>query len=49
VAFAVPKPSACDGKTVYAVEIEGNLRAVFFVEGDMVFTFDIGSRAIYRV
>jgi hypothetical protein len=37
------------GKTVYAAVIEGDLRAVFYVEGDVTFTVDIGSHAIYRV
>jgi mRNA-degrading endonuclease YafQ of YafQ-DinJ toxin-antitoxin module len=41
--------SAYYGKTIYAVEIEGDLRAAFYVEGDVVFTVDIGSHAIYRV
>jgi mRNA-degrading endonuclease YafQ of YafQ-DinJ toxin-antitoxin module len=41
--------SAYYGKTIYAAEIEGDLRAAFYVEGDVVFTVDIGSHAIYRV
>jgi mRNA-degrading endonuclease YafQ of YafQ-DinJ toxin-antitoxin module len=41
--------SAFYKRTIYSVEIEGDLRAVFFVEGDTVFTVDIGSHAIYRV
>ena len=41
--------SACYSKTIYAAEIEGNLRAAFYVEGNTVFTVDIGSHAIYRV
>jgi mRNA-degrading endonuclease YafQ of YafQ-DinJ toxin-antitoxin module len=41
--------SAYYGQTVYAAVIEGDLRAVFFVEGSTVFTVDIGSHAIYRV
>ena len=41
--------SACYGKTIYAAEIEGDLRAAFYVEGDVIFTVDIGSHAIYRV
>jgi mRNA-degrading endonuclease YafQ of YafQ-DinJ toxin-antitoxin module len=41
--------SAFYGKTVYAVEIEGDLRTAFYVEGDLIFTVDIGSHAIYRV
>jgi hypothetical protein len=36
-------------KTIYAVEIEGDLRAAFYVEGETAFTVDIGSHAIYRV
>ena len=41
--------SAYYGKTIYAAEIEGDLRAAFYVEGGIVFTVDIGSHAIYRV
>ena len=41
--------SAYYGETVYAAEIEGDLRATFYVQGEMVFTVDIGSHAIYRV
>jgi hypothetical protein len=41
--------SAYYGKTVYAAVIEGDLRAVFYVENDVTFTVDIGSHAIYRV
>jgi hypothetical protein len=41
--------SAYYGKTTYAAEIEGDLRAAFYVEGDVIFTVDIGSHAIYRV
>ncbi len=37
------------GKTIYAAVIEGDLRVVFYVEGDVAFTVDIGSHAIYRV
>jgi hypothetical protein len=40
--------SARMGKTVRAVEIEGDLRAVFVVDGDLVTTIDIGSHAIYK-
>ena len=41
--------SAYYKRTIHAVEIEGDLRAVFFIEGDTVLTVDIGSHAIYRV
>ncbi len=35
-------------KTIYSVVIEGDLRAVFFLEGDTVITVDIGTHAIYK-
>lgn len=35
-------------RTVYAVEIEGDLRAVFYVENDVVISFNIGKHAIYE-
>ena len=40
--------SAWVGKTVRAVLIKGDLRAVFVIDGDLVTTIDIGSHAIYR-
>ena len=40
--------SAAYGKTVYAVEVERDLRVVFYLEGGTVFTLDIGTHAIYR-
>ena len=40
--------SAALKKTVHAVVIEGDLRAVFYLEGDVVFTFGIGTHDIYR-
>ena len=40
--------SARSGKTIHALVIEADLRAVFFIEGDTVFTVDIGTHAIYR-
>jgi mRNA-degrading endonuclease YafQ of YafQ-DinJ toxin-antitoxin module len=40
--------SAHYGQTIYAVEIEGDLRAVFFIKGDCVVTVDIGTHAIYK-
>jgi len=35
-------------KTIYSVVIEGDLRAVFYLEGNTVFTVDIGSHDVYR-
>jgi hypothetical protein len=35
-------------QTVRSVVIEGDLRAVFVIDGDVVTTIDIGTHAIYR-
>ena len=35
-------------RTVYAVSILNDLRAVFFIEGDVVISFDIGKHDIYK-
>ncbi len=40
--------SAHYGRTIYAVDIEGDLRAVFYIEADFVVTVDIGTHAIYK-
>lgn len=40
--------SAEYGVTILAVCIEGDLRAVFYVEGDTVWSVDIGTHAIYH-
>ena len=44
----IHKLSAAYGKTIYAVCIEADLRAVFYLEGDIVWTVDIGTHAIYQ-
>jgi plasmid maintenance system killer protein len=36
------------GKTIYSIWIEDNLRAVFYISKDTVFTVDIGEHEIYR-
>jgi hypothetical protein len=36
-------------RNVYAVEIERDLRAAFFIAGSVVVTIDIGSHDIYEV
>ena len=41
--------SAYYKRTIYTTAIEGDLRAVFYVDGGTVFTVDIGSHDIYRV
>jgi mRNA-degrading endonuclease YafQ of YafQ-DinJ toxin-antitoxin module len=40
--------SAHYNRIIYAVEIEGDLRAVFYIQDDCVITVDIGTHAIYR-
>ncbi len=40
--------SAEFGVTIHAVCIEGDLRAVFYIEGDTVWSVDIGTHAIYQ-
>jgi hypothetical protein len=30
------------------VEVEGDLRAIFFIDGDLVVTVDIGTHEIYE-
>ncbi len=40
--------SAHYGRIIYAVEIEGDLRAVFFIKDDCVITVDIGTHDIYK-
>lgn len=44
----IHKLSAHYGRTIYAAEIEGDLRAIFYTERDMVVTVDIGSHDVYR-
>ena len=36
------------GRTIYAVEVEADLRTVFFIDGDCVVTVDIGTHDIYK-
>jgi mRNA-degrading endonuclease YafQ of YafQ-DinJ toxin-antitoxin module len=35
-------------RTIYAVEIEGDLRAVFYIDDDLVITVDIGTHDVYK-
>jgi hypothetical protein len=44
----IHKLSARYGRTIYAAEVEANLRVAFYVEGDVVVTIDIGSHDLYR-
>jgi hypothetical protein len=40
--------SARSGRTIHAVWIESDLRAVFYLDGTDVVSVDIGTHAIYR-
>lgn len=40
--------SAHYNRNIYAVDIEGDLRAIFFIKDDIVVTVDIGTHAIYK-
>jgi mRNA-degrading endonuclease YafQ of YafQ-DinJ toxin-antitoxin module len=35
-------------RTIHSVSIESDLRAIFYIEGDVVVSLDIGDHAIYR-
>jgi len=43
----IQRLSGLMGRTVYAVVVEGDLRVVFYVEGDLAVSFNIGTHAIY--
>jgi mRNA-degrading endonuclease YafQ of YafQ-DinJ toxin-antitoxin module len=44
----IQRLSALYARTIYAADIEGDLRAVFYLDGDVVVTLDIGTHAIYE-
>ncbi len=35
-------------RTIYSVVIEDDLRAIFYLDGDKVWTIDIGTHSLYR-
>jgi mRNA-degrading endonuclease YafQ of YafQ-DinJ toxin-antitoxin module len=47
-AHKIHRLSAALGKTVYAVEIEADLRVIFYLDGETVRTVDIGSHDVYE-
>ena len=47
-AHKIHRLSSQYGRTIYAVEIEGDLRAVFYIERNCVVTVDIGTHDIYK-
>ena len=44
----IHKLSAIYGKTIHAAEIVGDLRAAFCIEGNIIWSVDIGDHRIYR-
>ena len=44
----IHKLSALYGRTIYAVDIEGDLRSTFYIEGSWVVSVDIGMHDIYK-
>jgi hypothetical protein len=40
--------SSTYSKTIYAVEIVGDLRAVFYLEAEKVIAFDLAAHEVYR-
>ena len=40
--------SAHYGKTIYSVVVEGDLRVLFYIEGDIVKTLVVGTHDLYR-
>ncbi|MST93886.1 MAG: hypothetical protein EXS33_01195 [Pedosphaera sp.] len=41
--------SAALGRTVYAADLEADLRVVFYLDGKMVRTVDIGTHDLYKL
>ena len=44
----IHKLSARFGRTIYSAAIEADLRAVFYIENDLIVTVDLGSHNVYR-
>ena len=44
----IQRLSAHFGRTIYAVEIEGDLRSTFYVDGEAVVSLIIGTHDIYK-
>ncbi|MSU57965.1 MAG: hypothetical protein EXS35_07255 [Pedosphaera sp.] len=47
-AHKIHRLSAHFGHTIYAVEIPGDLRAAFYLEGETVWSVSIGTHDIYK-
>ncbi|MBI3876084.1 MAG: hypothetical protein HY300_09050 [Verrucomicrobia bacterium] len=44
----IQRLSARYGRTIYAVEIEGDLRSTFFLDGETVVSLVVGTHDIYK-
>ena len=47
-AHKIHRLSAQYGRTIYAVDIAGDLRATFYVEGETVWSVSIGTHDLYK-
>lgn len=47
-AHKIHRLSAQYSRTIYAVDIAGDLRAAFYVEGEIVWSVSIGTHDIYK-
>jgi len=47
-AHKIQRLSAEYGRTIYSVEIEGDLRSTFYLDGETVVSLIIGTHAIYK-
>ena len=44
----IQRLSARYGRTIYAVDIEGDLRSTFYLDGETVVSLIIGTHAVYK-
>jgi hypothetical protein len=47
-AHKIHRLSAYYGRTIYAVDIAGDLRATFYIEGETVWSVSIGTHDLYK-
>ena len=47
-AHKIHRLSAHYGRTIYAVDIAGDLRAAFYLEGETIWSVSIGTHDIYK-
>ena len=44
----IQRLSAQYGRTIYAVEVEGDLRSMFYLDGEIIVSLIIGTHDIYK-